>query len=111
MATTETLTFTAASGYTFAATFHPVGGRYGRDGVVIAEQPMVTFSQVPEPGYFDTGWGIEGPMTYFVVTILGCREGRVLNLHGMFPEYTIDADTLDVVKDWLIEVSGIGGAG
>lgn len=111
MAVGETLTFTASSGYTFAAAFHPVGGRYGRDGVLIAEQPLVTFSQVPEPGYFDTDWGIGGPMIYFVATILGHREGTVLGLYGMFPEYTIDADTLDVVKDWLIEVSGVGGAG
>lgn len=110
---TPFITVTNDEGRTFAARYLPVGARYGRSNVLVADnKPLVEFYDVSladDQSEADlTGFGPLGQFTggrYYVETILGedrwsSGEGGLI-LDGGVPVWTIDALAMQTVRDWL----------
>lgn len=113
MAITPIRTVTTDAGRTFTIRVLPTGARYGRTNTLVADAPLVEFYDVTYADDTTPGEAGHGPLgqfvsRYAVATLLG-RDGYGsatggLNLDGGVPVWTVDASSMDAVREWLTEV-------
>lgn len=71
------------------------GDRYGLNNCLIHDKPDSILE------FYDTSNGEQFVSRYYVETFLGIRKGMGLMLDGGSPQWDIDEESIDAVKEWL----------
>jgi hypothetical protein len=92
----------AGRGFTFEVVRK--GERYGRQRQAIHEQaePLIVCydaTYAGHPGHEELGQLTGGK--YYLTTLLEREAGVGLDVHGGVPEWTVEAEAMDVVGQWL----------